>query len=85
VSKEREDGGAAFPVPETVRQWEDGDGSHTGSIESAQQGMFLRDYFAGQALTALAAGPMYVGPYRIAEEAYHVADAMLEVRAKAKP
>lgn len=38
-------------------------------------GMSLRDYFAGQAMIAMVAHPV-----NIAEESYRIADAMLEAR-----
>ena len=53
--------------------------------EFAQDGMSLRDYFAGQALTGLLSNPSYVGyvnsdgPKLIAQ-AYRAADLMLEAR-----
>ena len=63
------DGGPAFARP--------------GSMGSdAQDGMSLRDWFAGQALTndyTQSAG----NPDAVAEWAYQVADAMLAERAKA--
>jgi len=64
------DGGPAFPRP--VSHSDEG-GVHRGSLV-----MTLRDYFAGQALTA-----DYMGDYTSAEQgrvAYEVADAMLAAR-----
>lgn len=46
-----------------------------------QEGMTLRDWFAGQWLTGmLAGGAKFEGPEMIASEAFAVADAMLEAR-----
>jgi hypothetical protein len=59
----------AFPIafPENCEGWEDG--------------MTLRDYFAGQALAGIAADHTLDIPYRhMAERAYYIADAMIEVR-----
>lgn len=77
------DGGPAFPTPENKF------GEYT-------PGLSLRDWFAGRALAGLCGNPG--GPYQakenvgwqivncmpinIAEEAYHLADAMLEARKK---
>ncbi len=49
-----------------------------------QEGMTLRDYFAGQALAGmLANGELdYSEPYQIAGDAYRFSDAMLKERAK---
>jgi hypothetical protein len=62
------DGGLAFPYRET---------ENTGQFQH-HYGMTLRDYFAGQALSA-----DYMGDYAPAEQgrvAYEVADAMLAAR-----
>ena len=65
MSKEN-DGGPAFPKPPS---------SFTATV---QNGMSLRDWFAGQAIVGLA---MDKNPAdMIAEWAYAVADAMLEAR-----
>lgn len=46
-------------------------------------GMELRDWFAGQALTGIASDPEVVmSKERIAEWCYEMADAMLEARSK---
>ena len=49
--------------------------------DSVQDGMTLRDYFAGQVLNGLFAGNNTGGPIdALVERAYIYADAMLEVR-----
>lgn len=59
------DGGPAFARPETARS-------------TPQTGMSLRDYFAGQALAAIAMSDSTWAA--IAKCAYLAADAMLEAR-----
>jgi hypothetical protein len=51
-----------------------------GNYQTGQPGMTLRDYFAGQAMQALAADESQQ-PDDIATVAYQLADAMLEERA----
>jgi hypothetical protein len=70
------DGGPAFPVPNTVA-WNQ-------KNNTAVTGMTLRDYFAGQALLAIAANTLDESPYyeampasTVACMAYELADAML--------
>jgi hypothetical protein len=48
--------------------------------DSIQDGMTLRDYFAGQALIALLSRSDFLRSKIIAENAYAYADAMLEER-----
>jgi hypothetical protein len=73
------DGGPAFPVQpysSTSTQWSDG-----------SEGMTLRDYFAGQALTGLLAnsgGNRGWGTKNWAVESYCFADAMLKAREKSR-
>jgi len=43
-------------------------------------GMELRDYFAGQALTALITTKFWQAPSQLAVDAYSIADQMLECR-----
>lgn len=69
------DGGPAFPIETTATPW--------------AEGMTLRDWFAGQALTGLlVTGPNdehflhSAGPKSAAGWAYSFADAMLEARGK---
>lgn len=67
------DGGPAFPR------------AHGGGMASAQNGMSLRDWFAGQALAGkLAGAPNNISYYApaIAYDAYVMADAMLAAREK---
>jgi hypothetical protein len=69
------DGGAAFPRTggESGREW-----------VCPQDGMSLRDWFAGQACHALTFGQTFehaeLAPERFAKLAYRIADAMLEAR-----
>jgi hypothetical protein len=64
------DGGSAFPVPENVKDYRD-------------QGMKLRDWFAGQALAGLYANTGFrYTPDGYAFEAYKVANAMIAEREK---
>lgn len=63
--KEKDTGGPAFPL-HFVKAF--------GNIE---QGMTLRDYFAGMVIQA---SSEHVGPKEAAEYAYRVADAMLKAR-----
>lgn len=65
------DGGPAFPCPR--------------AMNAPNEGMSLRDYFAGQALTGIIAtfsGPemLLPSPRVTATDAYEYADAMLEIR-----
>jgi len=48
--------------------------------DSIQDGMTLRDYFAGQALVALLSRSDFLRSKIIAENAYAYADAMLQER-----
>lgn len=61
IQKERDTGGYAFPIPE----------------QHCNEGMTLRDYFAGQVITSETGE---VKPKDAAEWAYRVADAMLKER-----
>ena len=69
---EKETGGSAFP--------------HMIGQDLVYTGMTLRDYFAGQALSAMNSSFSYKGIerdlFKIAETAYEVADAMLKEREK---
>jgi hypothetical protein len=65
----KKNGGPAFPVP--------GDANMND-----QEGMFLRDYFAGQALAGMLADSERSGGFSTyAKDAYSFADAMLRERA----
>ncbi len=82
------DGGPAFPRPESHRQWEGG----TVTTYYDQEGMTLRDWFAGQALIGLLSNTalqdfreptaLALGPAWFAEQAGIQADAMLAEREK---
>ena len=64
------DGGPAFPRPAS---------QHSGP----QEGMSLRDWFAGQALAGLLACPKVLGDFdRLSKESYKWADAMLKARSQ---
>ena len=81
MSERPKDGGSAFPIPHDDRP-----GAYV-----AEPGMSLRDWFAGQALTG-----MLLASYRhdslrrvpkgdlesVSQDAYDIADAMLEARSK---
>lgn len=80
-----DDGGPAFPQPETKN-------GNTVADEHGQGGMTLRDYFAGQALAGLLSDPNVAqgsenwarspGKFamEVAESAYAFADAMLAAK-----
>jgi hypothetical protein len=75
----KKDGGAAFPVVDAKYGYE---GEHLG-LECSDEGMSLRDYFAGQALTGYISSG---GPYNLEADtkfAYAYADAMLKARREA--
>ena len=67
------DGGPAFPVV-----------FDHGDCKSEQEGMSLRDYFAGQAISAVvddrARDGAIADPPSVARESYAIADAMLTAR-----
>lgn len=67
---------AAFPVAASF--WTVGSTLENGP----QEGMTLRDYFAGQALVSMRAHPANERPDNVAQWAYWVADAMLARRTK---
>lgn len=74
----KENGGPAYPAPDAAR-------ARFGETESdAFMGMTLRDYFAAKAMqTVLAADVKSAySVIGVAAEAYSIADAMLEERAK---
>lgn len=78
------DGGPAFPQPMATAE----DGAMYCSVEKAAElgGMTLRDWFAGQALAGMLAGPEgdITPTEAIGQYAYQTADAMLEARKGAK-
>lgn len=69
--EDRKDGGAAFPSTQDV-----------GSYKFFKEGMSLRDYFAGQALTGIMAGKYYTALDARDKTfiAYTLADEMLKAR-----
>ena len=72
-------GGPAFPRP--VGEANDAGTKGRGLYNNPQTGMTLRDYFAGQFVSAVRfdiAQPKFYGP--IAADAYLFADEMLEAR-----
>ena len=71
------DGGPAFPRPMS----QDGDGSRAEAFV-AQDGMSLRDWFAGQALAGFSANHRWLADSWVdtAEAAYRQADAMIRAR-----
>lgn len=76
-----DDGGSAFPFGIT-------EGAHHGHGMHKQDGMSLRDYFAGQTLSGWLASMTDVDcPQidRVAAFSYEVADAMLAARKGKKP
>lgn len=76
TNPKREEGGAAFPVPE-----ERNAGGEL--IRYSQPGMMLRDWFAGMALQGLlASGPHDCKISELAMDAMAYADAMLAERKK---
>lgn len=75
---EIDDGGPAFPRPPGRMSYGDG----TSEAFYAQEGMPLRDWFAGQALKGCATSAGYQGlPWDlVAEQCYLAADAMMQAR-----
>ncbi len=68
-AKEIETGGPAFPLGNTPEEW--------------MNGMTLRDYFAAKAMQGLLTGGGDFEKFsHLAADAYAIADAMLEARAK---
>jgi hypothetical protein len=77
VTSDADGGGPAFPAQPAFH--------YTGlELTTAEQkGMSLRDWFAGQALLAIAAGGASAAdaaPKTVARNAYRIADAMIEHR-----
>ena len=73
----KHNGGAAFPRPMTNL-----DLNEAGAMRYEQDGMTLRDWFAGQALNALVSIPGDESYRELAGTAYRMADEMLTERAK---
>ncbi len=65
------DGGPAFPA-------------HWNGLQPAQQGMTLRDWFAGQALAGQLSIPTDATAEDFAKSSYAIADAMLAALEKKK-
>lgn len=85
MSTERNDGGPAFPGKPPMARIDEG-----GRVELlGGDGMSLRDWFAGQALTGQCAASLLDGKEATAVERakrmYQMADAMLAEREKAQP
>jgi hypothetical protein len=70
-----DDGGSAFARPMS----HDGDGPRADAFP-AQDGMSLRDYFAGQALAGLLVNDTDTKIVDTATDAYRIADAMIKAR-----
>ncbi len=77
------DGGSAFPIPDSHHA--------NGQVQYGSNGMTLRDYFAGQAMTAIINDEWRKNcgkePYQyiargISSDAYEIADAMILYRSK---
>lgn len=68
---DHDDGGPAFPVPLAITP--DGDWVH-----SSYPGMSLREWFAGQALAAIANTHPFAD--KCSEHAYKIADAMIAAK-----
>lgn len=68
------DGGPAFPVPDTHHA--------NGQVQYGSNGMSLRDWFAGQALSSRGMYGANVREKEVAAECYTIADAMLAAREK---
>lgn len=87
MSALRDNGGPAFPRVGSVE--DTGDTFYPRRVRPAQDGMSLRDYFAGQALVGLMANVqperIAMGTGAIAEACHAVADAMLAKRANPAP
>jgi hypothetical protein len=80
----KDTGGPAFP---TVTSREAYTGEHFRTIHDSENGMSLRDYYAGQALAGFVMeffrnSAAWTGYGDFAESCYHLADAMLAERSK---
>ena len=74
-SKIKDNGGPAFPRPTSTDEH-----INTCNVYQDQEGMSLRDWFAGQVLAACAGDEGWNDAKDIAEYAYRQADAMLAAR-----
>lgn len=78
-------GGPAFPygpTKATHTPYEEGGGE--SEFTHGNEGMSLRDYFAGQALAGICANPNVDRMANIVAEAYKAADAMLAERERSE-
>ncbi len=73
MSAARNDGGPAFPTVEQVDR-------HGDPTTYADSGMSLRDYFAAKAMQGMLASDINATESSFAQQAYKMADAMLEAR-----
>ena len=79
---EKNTGGPAYPLEKEIV------GHHCRPQYRYEEGMTLRDYFAGQALSGLTSATNENGEWMgdsmsgVAHEAYAIADAMLKERSK---
>lgn len=74
----RDDGGPAFPRP---MAWIPEEMAVHGITADAQDGMTLRDWFAGQALSGMYSDGCPANTIdAIASDAYRIADAMIRAR-----
>jgi len=75
----KNDGGPAFPMPS-------GDEPKVNETTHYNEGMPLRDWFAGMAMKNLTRsdGPFMLHPAELAVWAYDIADAMIAEREKGK-
>lgn len=78
MSEKVKTGGAAFPSGESYSI-----GGVLNQRGPLNQGMTLRDYFAGQAINGFVSTNNWLNdsdPLNIAKRAYRIADAMIEAR-----
>jgi len=78
----KDNGGPAFPRPLSTDKHDE-----PCNVSGDQEGMSLRDWFAGQALAGICANPAYVttaegATVLVVRTAFFVADAMLAERNK---
>jgi len=83
MNEPKNDGGAAFPSFTIQRHQPHGTSGTVEEIQVPTQGMSLRDWFAGMALSSMTVTPDYSKGQcnsDIVERAYKIADAMLTER-----
>lgn len=78
------DGGPAYPTTDGAMFETQADGNSIYRVAPGCNGMSLRDYFAAAAITGLLANNMseQFGDLMLAREAFLIADAMLQKRAR---